>query len=264
MNALENPELAAKIREIVAAATAPVDVAGIRRKLTGPFAVKPKEQPQLAEFVSRLEGLIVWPALNAKSGPRYWTSTPEQVAEAKAIEAASAGPLAPAKLITAIAKGKAGYPKAQAAALLERLEEEGKLHRQPLLEEKKYKLTAKLTEADLAYLRRALQKILRALGEQPSAPVAATSIDEQILDVLERIEPRKGLVVSAPRLRHAVPGVSKADFDAAVMRLYRAEKVLLHRHSGPHLLPEAEREELVRSQSGGDFYVGVCWNTGEA
>lgn len=263
MISFENPELAAKIREIVASAPAPVDVAGIRRKLTGPFAVKPKEQPQLADFVSRIEGLIAWPAANAKSGRRYWTSTPEQVAEAKAIEAASAGPLAPAKLITAIAKGKTGYPKAHASALLERLEEEGKLHRQPLLEEKKYKLTAKLTEADIAYLRRALQKILRALGET-APPVATTGIDEQILDALERIEPRKGLVVSAPRLRQAVPGVSKADFDAAVMRLYRAEKVLLHRHSGPHLLPEAEREELVRSQSGGDFYVGVCWNTGEA
>ena len=142
MTVFENPELAAKIREIVAAAPSPVDVAGIRRKLTSPFAVKPKEQPQLADFVSRLEGLIVWPALNAKSGPRYWTSSPEQVAEAKTIEAASAAPLPPAKLIAAIAKGKTGYPKAQAPALLERLEEEGKLHRQPLLEEKKYKLTA--------------------------------------------------------------------------------------------------------------------------
>jgi hypothetical protein len=263
MNSFENPEFAAKVREIVASAPAPVDAAAIRRKLTGPFAVKPKEQAQFADFVSRIEGLIAWPAANAKSGPRYWISTPEQIAEAKALEAASAGPLAPAKLIAAIAKGKAGYPKAHASALLERLEEEGKLHRQPLLEEKKYKLTAKLTEADITYLRRALQKILRALGET-APPVAATSIDERILDALERIEARKGLVVSAPRLRQAVPGVSKADFDAAVMRLYRAEKVLLHRHSGPHLLSEAEREELVRSQSGGDFYVGVCWNTGEA
>jgi hypothetical protein len=85
--------------------------------------------------------------------------------------------------------------------------------------------------------------------------------DERILAALAEIEPQKGLLVTAQRLRRAVPGLSKQGFDEAVLRLYRSEKLLLHRHSGPFLLPAEERSELI--QSGESFYVGVCWNTGE-
>jgi hypothetical protein len=256
------PQFEAKVREIVAAAATPLDAAAIRRQLKGEFAVKPKEKAAFEQWLPSL-GLVEWPA--AKAGPRYWTRTAEDVAEEAAVRAAATA-IPPKKLVATITKGKSGYPKERADALIARLEAEGKLHRQPLLAETKYKLTSKLGEADRAFLHQALQVVLRslkALGEE--IPTLASPdvrhSDIRILDALAQLEPRKGLLVTAQRLRRAVPDLAKQDFDNAVLRLYRSEKVLLHRHSGPFLLPAEERNELI--QSGDTFYVGVCWNTGE-
>jgi hypothetical protein len=260
-----HPQLPDQIRELVAASKVPLDAGAIRRQLKGEFAVKAKQLPEFVAMLPSIEGLVSWPAANEKAGPRYWTRTPEQAAEPLAIETAAAAPVPAKKLITAITKGKAGYPKSSAEAFIARLEEEGKLHRQPLLAEAKYKLTSRLTDADRDYLRRALRVILRSLGSEvadiPQPVAAPPPADEKILDTLAALEPQKGLLVTASRLRRANEGIPKKDFDEAVMRLYRNERVLLHRHSGPHLLPEAERDELIRS--GDTYYVGVCWNTGE-
>jgi hypothetical protein len=162
-------------------------------------------------------------------------------------------------------KGRTGISRDRAEALLRALEEDGKLHRKPLLSETRYKLVSRLTEADRDELHRALriiQRSLAALGESIAEPAAAQPLVDEvsILQALERLEPRKGLVVTAHRLRAALPEAPKKDLDQAIMRLYRAGKVLLHRHSGPLLLPEDERQELI--QSGADYFVGICWNTG--
>ncbi len=268
---LFSSELADRVRAIVTASNAPLDAGAVRRQLKGEFGVKPKQQPELAALLASMEGLVEWPAANAKGAPRYWGRSLRQVAETKAIEAAAAAPVAPKKLIGIISKGKTGIAKDQAEALLFELEESGKLHRQPLLAEAKYKMTSRLTEADRDYLHRALRVIMRslqALGEDPQFAAAPPQpqpthdgLDELLLETLVRLEPRKGLVVTATRLRQALTGIPKPQFDNAVMRLYRAEKVLLHRHSGPHLLPPSERDELI--QAGDAYYVGVCWNTGE-
>lgn len=261
------PQMDAKVREIVAASSVPLDSAAIRRQLKGEFAVKARLKDAFEQWLVGL-GLIVWPAANAKSGPRYWTLSAEDVAETVALAVASATPVLPKKLIATIAKGKSGYPRDRAEGLIAKLEEEGKLHRQPLLAETKYKLTSRLPEDSREFLHRALhiiQRSLRALGEDFSLPTkvveTASNPDERILATLAQLEPHKGLLVTAQRLRRAMPGLSKQDFDDAVMRLYRNEKILLHRHSGPFLLPAEERNDLI--QSGDSFYVGVCWNTGE-
>jgi hypothetical protein len=257
-----HPQLADQIREIISTSKIPLDAAAIRRQLKGEFAVKTKQQAELIALLPSIEGLVNWPPANDKAGPRYWIHTPEQAAEPIVLQAAAAAPVPPKKLITAITKGKAGYPKSAADSFITRLEEEGKLHRKPLLAESKYKLTSQLTEADREYLRRALKVILRSLGsDTPQEHTPPPLPDQRILDTLAEIEPQKGLLVTAPRLRQAISDVPKKDFDEAVMRLYRAEKILLHRHSGPHLLPESERSELI--QSNDTYYVGVCWNTGE-
>jgi hypothetical protein len=240
------PEIEAKVREIVAASKAPVDAAALRRQLK----VKAKQKDEFASWLAGL-GFVEWP------GRKYWTRTAEDVAEQAALAAAVAAVL-PKKLIATVTKGKTGYPKDRAEALLARLEDEGKLHRQPLLSLTKYKLTSRLTEDSREFLHwalRVVQRSLKALGD-PVEPA-----DDRILAALAELEPQKGLLVTAQRLRRAVAGISKKDFDDAVLRLYRGEKVLLHRHSGPFLLPAEERNELI--QSGDAFYVGVCWNTGE-
>lgn len=261
-----HPELAVKVREIVAGAKNPLDAGAIRRQLKGEHAVKAKFQDAFVQWLPSVEGLVVWPAAAAKpaSGPRYWTRTAEDVAMEMAVKAAAGAPVLPKKVIAAMTRGKAGYPKDQAEALLARLEDDGRLHRQPLLAETKYKLTSHLTEESREFLHRALRVVLRslkALGEEVPVPVLAENPEDRILAELLALEPHKGLLVTAPRLRHAVPGLSKQDFDEAVLRLYRSEKVLLHRHSGPFLLGAEERGELI--QSGDSFYVGICWNTGE-
>jgi hypothetical protein len=249
------PQIEAKVREIVAGSKTPLDAAAIRRQLKGDFAVKAKQKDAFEQWLPSL-GFIEWPGAKAK---RYWTRTAEDVAEDAALAAATVAIL-PKKLITTITKGKSGYPKDRAEALIAKLEDEGKLHRQPLLAETKYKLTSKLGEDQREFLHKALriiERALRALGES----VQTARPDDLILHTLSELEPHKGLLVTAQRLRRAVPGISKQAFDEAVMRLYRSEKVLLHRHSGPFLLPAEERNELV--QSGESFYVGICWNTGE-
>lgn len=241
-----------RIKELIAASAAPMDAAAVRRALK----LKPR---QLAEVEAslRLADLVEWPAATAKGGPRYWDRGPEALAEKAAIAAAGNGPVTVSKVVTAVCKGKAGLAKAAAPAFLAKLEEEGKLFRQPLLADAKYKLTSRLTDADREWLLRAQKIVERALK-------ALTTLEAQkpsLLEILERVEPNKGLLVSAARLRAAAAGLSKAGFDEAVMRLYREGKVILHRHSGPYLLPADEREQLI--ESNGNFYAGVCWNTGE-
>lgn len=254
------PPIEAKVREIVGSSPTPLDGAAIRRQLKGEFAVKTKQKDAFEQWLPSL-GLVEWPA--AKAGPRYWTRTAEDIAEGVAL-AATAVAVLPKKLIATITKGKSGYPKDRAEALIAKLEDEGKLHRQPLLAETKYKLTSKLSEDSREFLHKALRVVLRslkALGDEVAQPAASAPADDRILATLAELEPQKGLLVTAQRLRRAVPGIAKQDFDDAVLRLYRSEKVLLHRHSGPFLLPAEERNELI--QSGESFYVGVCWNTGE-
>jgi len=265
MTLTANPDLSSQIRDIVAASPYPLDAAAIRRGLKGEFALKPKQLPALAAALPSVAELVEWPAANPKRGPRYWTRTPSEVAQSAAITAAAEAPVVPRKIVTAMTKGRTGIPRERAEALLRDLEESGKLHRKPLLADSKYKLVSRLTEADREELLAALSRIQRSLavfGEIIAVPAAPAPLldDSAVLRALEHVEPRKGLVVTAHRLRAALPEAPKKDLDQAVMRLYRAGKVLLHRHSGPLLLPEDERQELI--QSGADYFVGICWNTG--
>ena len=240
------PEIEAQVRELVAASMSPLDAGALRRALK----LKAKLKDAFAHWLAG-RGFVEWPPATAKGGPRYWTRSDEDVAEEIAL-AAAVTPLDPKKLLTAISKGKSGYPKDRGSALLAKLEDEGKLHRQPLLAETKYKLTSRLTEESREFLHRALRVVLRslkALGESPvtvaeEKPEAGP--DARILELLAQLEPQKGLLVTASRLRRAAIGISKEQFDDAVMRLYRSEQVLLHRHSGPFLLPADERNELIQ------------------
>jgi hypothetical protein len=69
-------------------------------------------------------------------------------------------------------------------------------------------------------------------------------IDAWVLDAIRTAEPQGGNLITR-KLREALPGVSKEALDHSVGRLYRAEKILVDRHSGPMMLSEKERDELV-------------------
>ena len=78
------------------------------------------------------------------------------------------------------------------------------------------------------------------------------------MKALAELEPMKGLLVTAPRLRRALPEFSKDEFDTALVHLQDQKRVILHRHSSPHSAPESERETLIRDAAG-NYYVGACW-----
>jgi len=65
-----------------------------------------------------------------------------------------------------------------------------------------------------------------------------------------------GDVISIPALRRSVPGVSKADFDKAVLDMIEANEVNVHMHDLPASLPKEKRDELVRHPDGTHF-VGI-------
>jgi hypothetical protein len=92
---------------------------------------------------------------------------------------------------------------------------------------------------------------------------ADVAIDAQILNTLASLEPRKGLLVTAPRLYRALtPQVAKSEIDAALLRLQQQRRVILHRHSSPQSLTEDERQSLI-ADGAGDYYVGACWRVQE-
>ena len=80
---------------------------------------------------------------------------------------------------------------------------------------------------------------------------AVETLEHQILDTIAELEPRKGLLVTAPRIYRALPDTAKSDIDGALIRLQDTRRLILHRHSNP------------QSQSGdqliAQLYVGACW-----
>lgn len=83
--------------------------------------------------------------------------------------------------------------------------------------------------------------------------------DDRALSALGELVSREppGSLLSIRALRTAVQPLPKPRFDAAVLRLSRAGKVILHHHDFPTSLPEAERAMLVRDERG-THYIGIA------
>ena len=90
-------------------------------------------------------------------------------------------------------------------------------------------------------------------GVPPAAAAAHADLATQVLDTLASLEPRKGLLVTAPRIYRALPGIPKSAIDEELLKLQDAHRVILHRHSNPQ-----SSDELI-----GNLYVGACWRTQE-
>jgi hypothetical protein len=91
----------------------------------------------------------------------------------------------------------------------------------------------------------------------PAATEALANPGEQLLKAIRDLEPVDGNQVSAERLRHHLPALSKRELDSAAIHLRNAEKVFLHLHHDPHNLPQDQRDLLI---DGGDgaYYVGIA------
>jgi len=250
-------------REALERAPAPLSLPQLYRQLTGPFKVPPKKKP---EFKSQLENdatIFAWP----KS--RFWLRDPRAVAADAAVEIASSAPLSEKDLLKALKPKSFGFSGPPAKALIRALILERQLFEDPPWG-KNRKLTS--TPPDPEPYRPALDAEIRpilekyaALGITPQALVTELCNTQlaspvPLLAALERIEPRKGLVVAISKLRHdpELQNIPKADFDRAAMELFAQRHVYLHDHSAPHTLSAAERDELI-DDGKGNYYVGIAW-----
>ena len=67
-----------------------------------------------------------------------------------------------------------------------------------------------------------------------------------------------GAPVSLRELRRHMPAEyrERETFDHTVLRLAEEGRIIIHRHDQPSLLPEKDREELVRDDEG-NFYTAI-------
>lgn len=78
-----------------------------------------------------------------------------------------------------------------------------------------------------------------------------------ILEAMRAVEPaaERGALVTPRQIRRLV-GLSRAEFDARVLRMSRAGTLALHYHDWPASLSQAERDELVLID--GVYYIGLA------
>ena len=260
-----HPETAAAASEVLQRSDKPLSVSQIRRQLAGAYRVAPKLEPELKALLATTRGVYEWPTA------RFWSRDPKVVAETALLESAAAAPLARSALNKAFAARVKGYPAAARNELIAELIREGRLFEDPPWGGRGVMLTA--TKPDAERFRRALEDAItpvlkkyalagldpRPLVDQICAPTT-NDLAERIFDALNAIEPRKGLVVSAHRLRRAAEfaRAGKPEFDEAVMRLFAQRRVFLHDHGAPFAVSATEREELV-TDGKGRYYVGIAW-----
>lgn len=261
-----HPELAAAIREVLDRSTHPMNLAKLRSALPGPYKVPAKLKDALAALLAdevRANRLHEWP------GGKFWNRNCRAWAEPAMLAAASAAPVASAKVIGAVSKV---YGRPASESLLAELVANGSLIRVPLFGGAKAKVCSRvLDEAAFRAELEDAKKVIEAgyrrlwlesatggvthwpqpLTEGPgSLDEPQSSIDERLLNAIAELEPRKGLLVTAPRLYRAFSGASKVEIDDALIRLQDARRVILHRHSHPQ---SQDAEQLIAG-----LYVGAC------
>jgi len=264
------PDIGIQVLEILRRATEPLTVDKIRRSLPKPYRVPPKRKAELQVELERLatDGRIVeWPKKGAS--PRYWNRDPRQCA-VEGILAAAENPLSPARLAQAASKRAFGYPAKLLPPLIVEMIKDGRLFREPPVGGTRAVVSLQPVnpEAYRAELEGILRQIARNL-DRLGAPVeslvrtalsgeAGGRIEEAIRKALLEIEPRKGLLVAAARLREwpSLVGYSKRAFDEAAWRLYHSRVVFLHEHAAPFTLSVEERETLI-DDGRGRYYLGL-------
>jgi len=263
-----HPDLPGVIREVLGRAEQPLNLAKLRSQLNGPYKVPAKLKDALVAMLAADASVYQWPAATAKAGPRYWTRSAREWAERVMIAAAADLPVAATKILSAVSKQ---YGKGPAEALLAELVAQGSLIRVPLFGGPKAKLCSRIPDeaafrAELDAARLVIEAGYGRLGGP--LPDGRGSVgrepvgDEEVLDALAILEPRKGLLVTAPRIYRALPEIAKAELDAALLRLQEARRVILHRHSNPQSLSDEERRSLIQDGAG-NLYVGACWRVQE-
>lgn len=238
----------------------------------------------LDEFVAtgRLHRL---PSTTARGAARYWTRSLNDFARSELLKAVeSKGPQPAANLKKALK----GFSEPQIQQVLQNALADRVLWRYPPLGKAGKELlgrkppspepylrdigtqlaksVALLREAQVPAddLRRAVVQLVEAAGirfagaSHPASDSPQVPSIVDLIDLMKRIEPgaARGTLVGSRDLRR-VAGLSKTDFDQAVLDLARQGRLSLHRHDYPASLTPAERDELV-SDGRGTYYVGMA------
>jgi hypothetical protein len=243
------------------------------RPLTGREILKAIPPPSrvvpdaLEQLLARESRVIPWPARTSSGRSRYWTRRPEDVVDSLLMDLPPDAVLTAGDILKKVGRHLAGFSAKQRRALVESnvtaLVAAGKLYVHPPPGKTKPKYGAKPAKAG-AYLAK-LQKELDALAAK-LAPAGITR--EQILDALRGERPLGDLPQRIAEYLKAKPGgigvgqlredlgVPKAEFDAAVLSLYRQRRVYLDEHDWPAGLTESAKQQLV-SDGPSKYYVVI-------
>jgi hypothetical protein len=228
----------------------------------------------LEELLTKDSRVISWPARTKSGRSRYWIRGPEDVVDALLANLPPDAALTVGDLLKKVGRNLAGFSAKQRRALVESqvaaLVAAGKLHVHPPPGRAQPKYGAKPAKAG-TYLAK-LKKSLDALAAK-LAPAGITR--EQIVDALRGERPLGDLPQRIAEYLKAKPGgigvaqmredlgAPKADFDAAVLSLYRQRRVYLDEHDWPAGLTEAAKQQLV-SDGPSKYYVVIGLRNADA
>jgi len=231
-----------------------------------------RPDPGAIEELLRHDGRAVqWPPKTASAPPRYWMRRPREVAAAALIEAVANAALSASDLQKKLARHAARFSAAQRRELVESLlpalaaEKKVFVHPAPGKGKPAYgsrppeaaryvgKLRKELEAlaASLASAGITREQLLDALRASPASAPAAAPLAARVTEYLKS---RPG-GIGVGQLRDEL-GVGKAEFDQAVLDLYRQQRVYLDRHDWPMGLSQEARDQLV-SDGAGNYYVVI-------
>jgi len=150
-------------------------------------------------------------------------------------------------------KGSKNQPKNQLSKVVDELIAEKKLLKYPALAGTAFLLVpADSLQAYWAYVEEFVAAKLKKAG------IAQTSLEENIWEILPKLEPEKDVPVSVARLRRAL-GLTEKDkerFDEAALKLREQRRVYLSQHDHPQALSPEDLGLLVDGKDG-RFYVAI-------
>ena len=195
-----------------------------------------------------------WPRL--RGAARYWHRDPAVLVREEVLNVATATALTRRELVRAILPRAHDCGTKIAQSTVRALLQEGRLRSEKIIGPALCYRTDRpqaLVEASYAALRQRLGRLGIGDAEMATADISPA---DALFDQIVLLQPAPGVPVTVRSLRAAMPGMSKAEFDAAVLSLADQQRIYLTTHDHGWALPEAERQELVWD-GGQKLYVAV-------
>ena len=225
-----------------------------RAKLSKDLRLTAKQADAHLSEAVRSGAAFQWPRL--RGAVRYWHRDPAVLVREEILNVAAGSALTRRELVRAISPRAHDCGTKIVQSTVRALLEEGWLRSGKTIGPALCYRTDRprpLVEASFA----ALSERLRRLGiEDAEMATADVSPAEALFDQIVLLQPAPGIPVTVRSLRAAMPGMSKAEFDAAVLSLADQRRIYLTTHDHGWALPEAERHELVWN-GGRKLYVAV-------